>query len=629
MAGSTMGIGTSGLLTAQRQLATASQNISNVNTDGYSRQRSEQAARLPQFTGNGYVGTGVSVQNTVRLANEFLEEQIRISNSQFGQYDSFNRLSKQIDNILANPDSGLTPTLEGFFSALQEANDNPSSTPSRQVLLTEAKTMTERFKLLDDRFIQLNNQVNQDLNDVTQEVSDLARSIANINVNIVQKTGAGQGSLPNDLMDQREVMIKTIAEKIDVKVIYQDDGAANIFIGSGQALVIGSTSATLLTRKNLYNAQDLDVILKQGAGVTDVTSSITGGELQGTLDFKNSVLEPSRRSLGRISLALSEEMNAQNTLGMTLQNTGSGFKMGGDFFTDLSGPISALPNTNNTGSAVLFNITDSRVLTTSDYKLDYDGTNYDLTRLSDNTVFSSTSIANLNAIIDPAGPPYTTGTTPQGFRIQEIPLPVLAVNDSYILRPTFEASSNIDLAVNNVLDLALAGPIISGERTDSFGGAINAGSGSISLPKLGELSSIPMTGSTINDFQIVLSYSNSNLAGNPGFDVVALRPAPPGTLFPDFSIDFDPNSDAGGVSFTLDGTTYPQFGDISFTLSGTPAVGDSFEILRNTAPYDDNRNGLLLAKLQTEKTLENASTDFQAGYAMIVSDVGTNIVIRG
>ncbi|NOQ78840.1 MAG: flagellar hook-associated protein FlgK, partial [Gammaproteobacteria bacterium] len=353
MASSILGIGTSGLLAAQRQLATTSHNISNVNTEGYARQRAEQSARLPQFSGSGYIGTGVGVETTVRLANEFLEQQVRDANSEFGKYDSFHALSIQIDNILANPDSGLTPTMESFFSALQEVNDNPASTPARQVLLTEANTMTERFKLLDDRFIQLNNQVNQQLVDLTQEISDAARSVAQLNVDIVKRIGAGQGDMPNDLIDQREVLIKQIAEKIDVSIIYQDDGAANLFVGSGQSLVVGATSSIISTTTNAFNAEDLDIILTQGSGIANITNAVTGGELEGVLSFKSDVLEPSRRSLGRVAIAITEEMNAQHQLGMTLQGTSSPFPLGGNFFTDLSGPIDALGLQGNTGQIQL------------------------------------------------------------------------------------------------------------------------------------------------------------------------------------------------------------------------------------------------------------------------------------
>ncbi|MCW8931347.1 MAG: flagellar hook-associated protein FlgK [Gammaproteobacteria bacterium] len=628
MASSTMGIGTSGLLSAQRQLATASHNISNVNTEGYTRQRAEQAARLPQFAGNGYIGSGVDVQTTVRIANEFLEEQIRDSNSQAGRFDAFHALATQVDNVLANPDSGLTPTIEGFFSALQEANDNPSSTPARQVLLTEANTMTERFKLLDDRFIELNDQVNQQLVDITQEISDAARSVAQLNVDIVQRIGAGQGDMPNDLMDQREVLIKKIADNIDVSVVYQDDGAANLFVGSGQSLVIGSNAATITTRINSFNAEDLDIVLQQGTAETDISTAITGGELQGVLDFKENVLEPSRRALGRVAIAITEEMNAQHRLGMTIQGSTTPFPLGQDFFTDLSGPIVGLPGQSSGNSASL-SITDSQVLTTSDYQLDYDGTTVSLTRLSDNKVFTGTAgatlatkLADLNNQIDPTLATYV-GTDPQGFSIASTNM---AIGETYLMRPTFEGAANIGVSVNNVLDIALAGPIVSGAVMNPDGSAVNSGSGKITLPDIASLNNIPMTGNTIDAFDVTLQYADPNGGGNPGFNLTSLTiPALNG-----LSIDYDLNADFGGRTFAFDGVTLdssgnplPDFGGISFTISGKPAIGDGFLIEDNKAPFDDNRNGLLMSKLQTEKTLENSSSDFQSGYAVIVSDVGT------
>jgi flagellar hook-associated protein 1 FlgK len=616
--GDIFGIGTSGLLTAQRQLATSSHNISNVNTEGYSRQRAEQEARRPQFSGSGYIGTGVDVQTTVRMANEFLEEQIRDANSQFGRFDAYLQLSTQIDEILANPDSGLTPTLEAFFSAVQEANDNPSSTPARQVLITEANTMASRFQLLDDRFIELNEQVNQQLVDLTQEVSDAARSIARLNVDIVQQIGAGQGNMPNDLIDQREVLIKQIADNIDVNVVYQDDGAANLFIGTGQTLVIGGIHSSLETQQNQFDALDLDIILRQGNGSVNVTRQVTGGELQGVLDFKFDVLEPSRRSLGRIAVSLSEEMNAQHRLGMTLQGTGAPFPLGGNFFTDLSGDqsrvptpqvIETLPGQAASSGDYQIEITDSRVLTVSDYRLDFINNTFSLTRLDDNVTYSALDIATLNTLVAPN----------EGFTIVESA--AAAADESFLIRPTFTAISRFDVSVNNVLDVALAGPIVSRQGTDidlgvgTSGGAVNSGTGDISLPVVNSLTNITPLG------QLTLTFSD-NLFG----------PAPAGGGFvvsdgggPIANITYNPSVDFGGKSFVFDGSLDPalDYGDMSFIISGQPLDGDSFVIEDNSDPYDDNRNGLLMAELQTTKTIENSSTDFQAAYGIIVSNVGT------
>ncbi len=616
---SIFGIGTSGLLAAQRQLATASHNISNVNTEGYTRQRAEQEARRPQFSGSGYIGSGVSVQTTVRLANDFLEEQIRNANSQFGKFDAFHALSTQIDNILANPDSGLTPTLESFFSALQEANDNPSSTPARQVLITEANTLTSRFELLDDRFIDLNNQVNQQLSDLSQDITDAARSIARLNVDIIQKIGAGQGNMPNDLIDQREVLIKKIADNIDVSVVMQDDGAANIFIGSGQSLVVGGTSAILSTQANRFNTEDLDVMLTQGAGSVNITSSVSGGELQGVLDFKKDVLEPGRRSLGRIAVALTEEMNHQHHLGMTLQDSGSGFNLGGNFFTSLTSSPQVLPGQATSTGTYTSTITDSKLLTTSDYRLE-------VTAGAPNTY----TLIQLN---NPTPPMVTGGTLAavqaaaqaEGFDIGESV--AATANETFLIRPTYAASAGIGVEVNNVLDIALAGPVISGAVTNADGSARNSGTGSISLPVVatsvstGTLTDLPMAApitldfeaSTPNEFDINLpataTVSYIDAAGNPQ------SIAAPVTALP-----YDPATDSGGITYTVN---YASGDTVTFTVQGVPNANDQFELKENTAPFNDNRNGLIMAALQTKKTLENSSTDFQAGYSIIVSDVGT------
>jgi len=193
MGGGIFGIGTSGLLSSQQQIATTGHNISNVNTAGYARQRTELSTTLPNFSGAGYVGTGVKIDTTRRYYDEFLEDQIRSSNSQLGKFERFNELASQIDNILANPDAGLTPTLEAFYNALQEANDFPSSVPARSVLLTSANTLVDRFGLLQERFIDLNSQTNSNLEDVAAEITARAASIAELNTQISIQTGAGKG----------------------------------------------------------------------------------------------------------------------------------------------------------------------------------------------------------------------------------------------------------------------------------------------------------------------------------------------------------------------------------------------------------------------------------------------------
>jgi len=620
MGGGIFGIGTSGLLSSQQQIATTGHNISNVNTAGYARQRTELSTTLPNFSGAGYVGTGVKIDTTRRYYDEFLEEQIRNSNSQLGKFERFNELASQIDNILANPDAGLTPTLESFYNALQEANDFPSSVPARSVLLTSANTLVDRFGLLQERFIDLNNQTNSNLEDVVAEITARAASIAELNTQISLQTGAGNGNLPNDSLDQRENLIKEISELIDVDVIYQSNGAANVFIGSGQALVLNSTAFSMSIRDSEFTPKDKEIFLSNNNTSVEVTDQIKGGEMQGLLDFKNQVLEPSFNSLGRIAASITMEMNQQHSLGMTLQQDAAGnYQNGGNFFTDITTSQNALSSLNNTGTAgyavSISDTADTSELTISDYELEYStggGNTFTLTRLSDNTVFTGTDAGSIvNALAN-----LNTSLNNEGIQIN-LSAGAPANGDKFLVQPTHELSRSMAVNINDVLDIALASPIVAKKPTDAFGVGTNTGTGEINFipPQTpnGALTNIPLTDVGGAYVEIVLTFDN--VANN---FAVTTTPAAAVPAVPAGPIAYNPTTDSG-TTLSL-GAPYDN---ITFSISGTPANGDSFNIANNQSPQDDNRNGLIMANIQTKKTLQNGSADFQRGYGLLVADVGT------
>ena len=603
------GIGASGLLTAQQQIATTGHNISNVNTTGFARQRTEASSSNPNFTGSGYIGTGVQVDTTRRYYDEFLEGQIRSSNSQLGKFERFNGLAGQIDNILANPDAGLTPTLEAYYSALQEANDFPSSVPARSVLLTSANTLVDRFGLLQDRFIDLNDQTNTNLEDVAAEVTARAASIAALNQQISLQIGAGNGNLPNDTLDQRENLIKEISQLIDVNVVYQDNGAANIFIGSGQSLVLNTTAFSMSVRDGEYTPKNKEIYLSNNNTDINVTTQIKGGELQGLLDFKNQVLEPSFNSLGRIAASITKEMNDQHQLGMTLQQDASGdYQLGGDFFKDINVPQVTFASKNNTGGAtVSVEILDTSVLTTSDYELSFDGTNYNMTRLSDGTVFTGTSELLLNADLSAAAP-FPKG--PQGIEVTG--LAAMASGDKFLVQPTHELSRGIDVEVNDVLDIALASPIAASEEQNAQGVGLNVGTATLSfipfeapviVPVSPNPGAIPLTGDIrIDQYDDI---ANTFVVSGPGIVIGS-------------TISYDPTANSGDAI-----ALPPPYDYMSVSYTGVPDTNDTFFLKKNTAPQNDNRNGLIMANIQSKKTINNGSADFQRAYGLMVADVGT------
>jgi flagellar hook-associated protein 1 len=626
MGGGIFGIGTSGLLSAQQQIATTGHNISNVNTAGFARQRTELSTTLPNFSGAGYVGTGVKIDTTRRFYDEFLEEQIRSSNSQLGKFERFNELARQVDNILANPDAGLTPTLESFYNALQEANDFPSSVPARSVLLTSANTLVDRFGLLQDRFIDLNDQTNSNLEDVAAEITARAASIAELNAQISVQIGAGNGNLPNDSLDRRENLIKEISELVDVNVVYQSNGAANIFIGSGQALVLNSTAFSMSIRDSEFSPQDKEVFLSNNNTSVQVTDQIKGGEMQGLLDFKNQVLEPSFNALGRIAASITVEMNQQHALGMTLQQDAAGnYQNGGNFFTDITSSQNTIQSSNNTGTAsytiAISDTGDTSELTLSDYELEYStggGNTFTLTRLSDNTVFTGTNPATIPVAVGLAAALTNLNTSLNNEGIQiNLGAGAPANGDKFLAQPTHNLSRSMAVNINDVLDIALASPIVARKATDAFGVGTNTGTGEIGFvpPKTptGALTNIPLTDAGGAPVEVVLTFNN--VANS---FAVTTTPAAAAPAVPAGPIAYNPTTDSG-TTLSL-GAPYTN---ISFTISGTPANNDSFILANNQSPQDDNRNGLILSDIQAKKTLQNGSADFQRGYGLMVADVGT------
>ncbi|KAB2838518.1 MAG: flagellar hook-associated protein FlgK, partial [Burkholderiales bacterium] len=154
------GIGVSGLNAAQIGLATTSHNITNAATPGFHRQGAVQAAATGLLSGAGFIGQGVDVQTVRRQYDQFLQNQLVEVRSQGAQFDRYLAEISQIDNVLADNSAGVSPAIQGFFSALQDVATSPSSVPSRQALLSGAQALVARFQAVSARFDAVRAGVN-------------------------------------------------------------------------------------------------------------------------------------------------------------------------------------------------------------------------------------------------------------------------------------------------------------------------------------------------------------------------------------------------------------------------------------------------------------------------------------
>ncbi len=571
-----LNIGVSGLLAFQRSLSTTGQNISNVNTPGYSRQRVDLGTRPAQFVGAGYLGSGVQVTAVQRVYDSFLVAQLRTSTAANSQLQSFYSYTSRVDNLLADAESGLSPAMQEFFNAVQGVANEPSSIPARQVLLSNAQGLADRFYYLNQQLSDLGSGVNTQLKTITNEINALAQGIARINSEISAAQGAG-GAPPNDLLDKRDTFIAQLAEQVGVTAVAQDDGAVNIFIGSGQSLVVGAQANTLTTAPNPFDPTRLEVAYKNGSSTVIISDNLTGGALGGALQFRKQVLDSTQNSLGQLANGLASTFNTQHLLGQDLNGA-----LGAAFFN--AGVPQVLARSSNSGAATASaTITDVNALTASDYRLqrNADGggnANYTLTRLSDNTVVTT---------FTPALPAAVSGTLPtvDGLTVSWSG-GVMAVGDSFLVQPTRNGARDIGVAIGDPRKIAAAAPIRAGKSLS------NTGDASVSAGQ-------------------VLNASNPALLTN-----VTITFNNPPTTFNVTGVAPDPSP----VAYTS-GTNIAYNG-WQIQISGAPKVGDVFTIQPNANGVGDNRNALLLGGLQAKLTLAGSTASYQDLYGQSVAQVG-------
>ena len=578
-----LSIGQSALNAAQVGVATTGHNIANATTPGYSRQVVLQQAAPGQNAGFGYVGSGTQVASVTRVYNEFLANQVLSAQTSSSRISAYSTQITQIDNALADPNAGVSPALQDFFTGIQNASTDPNSAAARQAMLSSGEALASRFQGLSDRIGETLQGVNGKIGAAVTDINVAASRIANLN-DAIEKAQAGGNLKANDLLDQRDQAVSDLSKQIKVSVVQQGE-SYNIFVGNGQPLVVGTKLTTLVATNSPADPSHVSVAAKTASGIVTQLdeSALPGGALGGLFEFRKQTLDVAQNSLGRLATNFAATFNAQHALGQT--QTGA---PGGAFFN--AGAPAISPDARNTGTGtVTASIGNPAALTTSDYQLEYvvAGTpSYKLTRLSDGAV----------STFNPASTPPTTVSL-DGVDIAIAGTP--AAGDRFLIRPVANGAAGFSVAIRDRADIALGAPVATSATT------ANSGSGTISSGTV--------------DATAVLPVPNATLAYNAG-----------NKTFTGFPLPLDIVVTANGAS-----TTYPPgvpvpytpgatlaFGGVSVTISGSPADGDTFKVGPNTNGQGDNRNALLLGKLQTAGTLDHGTTTLQGAYSQLVSSVG-------
>lgn len=559
----------------QQAMSTTGHNIANVNTEGFSRQTVNFETNDYQRYGFGFVGQGSRIASVDRAYNDFLTSQVQGFSSSASQYNTFVEFASRIDNLLANTETSMNTSIQNFFTSVADVAASPSTLPERQAMVGEANNLVDKQQAFYSMLQDLNAEVNAAMNLAVDDINTLAEGISALNKQITSETSSGGRSYPNDLLDQRDRLIKKLAEKISVTTVAQEDGSMNVFVGKGQPIVVGSQVTHLKTASNAFDSSKLEIAIEGQSGVNGNSKFVTGGQLQGLLDFRSRVLEPAQSQLGLVSLGLAESLNSQHLTGMDLNGD-----LGGLMFSQTS--ITPAAKSTNAGTASpVVTLDDYTQVRASDYEASYDGTQWHLTRLSDNTTVSG------------AGPLSLDGMT------VDVSAGTPSTGDSFLFNPAKTAASGFNFLISDPRKIAAASPV------SNVADPANAGLASVSDIDVQPVNGLPFAS------PVVLTFNPDAMGpGLPGFDVSG----GPGGLGP---LAYDPASEGAGKTFTL-GTT-----GVSFTVSDTPQAGDSFTLENNYGATGDNNNALRMSELQHQRLMNGGEDTFQEVYGAMVADAGS------
>ncbi|WP_419708999.1 flagellar hook-associated protein FlgK [Pseudomonas sp. NFX224] len=618
---SLLNIGMSGLSASHNALATTGNNIANADTAGYSRQQTVQSTKGSIQYGNVYIGTGTTLADVRRVYNSYLDAQLQTTTSLNSDAAAYQGQITPLDTLMSDSGTGLNGALTNFFASVQNVNAKPGDDASRQLLLSNTQALSARFNSMASQLNAQNNTINGNLSNMADQVNKLAATVAQLNQKITEISSSG--GQPNDLLDARNETIRQLSTLTGAQTV-ERDGNIDIYLGSGQPLVMGNTVNKLETVPSQDDPGRLALQLNRGSSTIDITSIMTGGEIGGLLRYRSTVLDPAMNELGRVALVVADQMN-------TLQ--AQGIDKNGDFGSNLFNSINSaaqisqrsIASGGNTGNGNFdVSIEDTGQLTINDYKVTFtSATDYSVTRLPDNSTVGS----------------YSTTTTPapviEGFSLKLNG--GAAVGDTFKITPTRNAATNIKTEMTDSKRLALAAPL---------GAAIAAGSsGTLSIPASGQ----PTLKTSLDIYDTAATQAIQNgLKNSTPVKVVfgavstdgtsqayqfldaqgslissgTIKPGENNTL--SLSI---PLTDASGAPINDPGPPVVQrTAQFDMTVAGSPSDGAAINVTLSQPGTLDNRNGTTLAGLQTAQVVDTGSASkgisLTDAYGKLVEGVG-------
>ncbi|WP_024602014.1 MULTISPECIES: flagellar hook-associated protein FlgK [unclassified Pseudoalteromonas] len=595
-----LNIANSGIRANSELLQTTSKNIANVNTEGYVRERTEFTTMIDNQVSRG---------QTYRLLNEFAQKQLNRDTSNKSFFDQFVSEASRVDQIFSEKSNSLSTSINSMFNNVQEALNQPSSTVARSLVMSDAQNLIDQMDRLAGIVSEQKAVVNEQLEIFSEEANTLIESISSLNQEIAGVHGTKNEADASSAYNERDKAIRDLSKLIDIETLDGPNGEKQVFMGTGEAVVMqnGSFNLFSISGDPDANFKELRLDVNGGQAVPlEIDATKLKGKIGGLLAFRDDILVPAQNQIGQMGIALADSFNQQNRLGMDANG-----ELGGDIF-DIP-TVSAFVYQANTGTANMSATVEAgkgSELPASDFVITYTGNPNEVSIQPIDNKGEPLGSASL-AVIPPSGIIDSAAiTSGESFGLELNVTGAGNAGDQFQIKLNSGAAGNISLTTGRGEDIALASPIRTADGLD------NTGTGTISP---GDVSDVT-TGSFTNPL---------GLANGP-INIVKTANAN----------EYQLTDGNGTTTFTVTppannilaqaGPPYNGYG-FDFNIEGVPATGDTFNLEFNEGGFDDNRNGQKLADLQNsdlvrQNVVASASADnhktLNQAYAGLVTDVG-------
>ncbi len=616
-----------GVLNQQRLLNSTSNNINNVNTEGYIRKETQ--------TYTSVVNWGVGETYTRRVYDQFVQRQMYTDCGDYNYYKAYGEGLVTVDNILSDDSMSVANSLTGFFDELSTAADLPTSSANRDAAIAKLQLAVERFNYANDSMYEQLEDVNGKIDDTVTNINTYTQAIAEINYeiralsltdNIVNK------DIYMQMLDERDRLVGELSEEVNVKVVEQSDGTYEVYLNSGMLLANGDSYARLDANINVYDSTKRDIYLGYGAisdaghdqSYVQLTIDNLGGALGGYLNSTKEIRN-AMRELGKLAVAFADALNEQNKAGFTLEDVAG---------ADLLSYEEVKAVSSNSAYAMTASFIEGKCSNVQayDFELKKTSSGVSIYRLGADeqreliqTIASTDTEMSGNTItLDDYGIKMTFGTN----------LSAIADNTTFKVQPTLMSASRLEVAISKPEDFAFASAVRTKTTSNNYG---NATISLVSCTHTGTDYGVyvgtdnkPAFNTTAPTKIKIDEDGNYNIYSAAGKLVAQAPASTKGVNL--FANAYQASADSAG-NITVTTTPYDSaetgYPGYEVSVTGTVKENDSFTIEINKSGQADNSNANALVALRSSKiTRTSGSTStstLNEGYANMVAQTGAAV----